>query len=130
MRFPVTNGSSEPLHPGPQFDLPAPRTARLAQNAQVAERNGVRIEQRVGLVRIVGSSGAANRAVDDEVRNMDSLRRQFAGETLGESAQCELAHRERRRLRVSLHARRSAGEQDCTCLLYTSDAADEEDSVD
>ena len=70
-----------------------------------------RLKQCIGLVRVVTAAGVANPAIDDEVRDVDPLWRQFAREALGESAQCKLAHRKRGRLRVSLDARRSAGEQ-------------------
>ena len=58
------------------------------------------------------TSGAANPAVDDEVRDVDPLRREFAGQALRQSAQREFAHRERRRLRVAFDARRRTRQQD------------------
>ena len=56
--------------------------------------------------------GLRMRAVDDEVGDVDALRRQLARHALRQPAQRELAHRERRRLRIALDARRGAGEQD------------------
>src|SRR2546425_6797214 len=53
----------------------------------------------------------ADPAVDDEMRDVDTFRRQLARHALREAAQREFAHREGRRVRVALHARRGAGEE-------------------
>src|SRR5262252_6913929 len=49
-------------------------------------------------------------ALDDEVRHVNALGPQLAGDGLRQSAQRELAEGERRRLRIALHAGRRAGE--------------------
>jgi len=46
------------------------------------------------------------------MRDVDTFRRELAGHALRQPAQRELAHGERSRLRIALHARRGAGEQD------------------
>ncbi len=53
----------------------------------------------------------ADAAVDDDMRDMDALRRQLARHRLRQPAQRELAHGERRRLRIALHAGRGAGQE-------------------
>src|SRR3954463_1029155 len=78
------------LHPRPQFQFPGPGAARLLQHVPVAQRNGVGIEHRVGPVGGFRPRSAADTAVDDEVRDVDALRRQLARHALGEAAQREL----------------------------------------
>ena len=51
-------------------------------------------------------------AIDDKMGDMDVLGRQFARHALGQPAQAELAHREGRRVGITLDAGRGAGEQD------------------
>ena len=84
---------------------------------EVVGGDGVGVEQRIGLVRRRGAPGPGDAAVDDEMGDVDSLRREFARHALRQAAQRELAHGERRRLRVALHARRGAGEKDRTALF-------------
>ena len=60
---------------------------------------------------------AADAAVDDDMGDMDALRRQFARHALRQAAQREFAHGERRRLRIALDAGRGAGEQDGAVAL-------------
>src|SRR4051812_41961969 len=67
--------SSKPLHPRPHFDLPAPGAARLLQQMQIGLGDRVRIEQRVGLRRILRPPRAADAAVDHDMRDMNALRR-------------------------------------------------------
>src|SRR5260221_10677555 len=105
------------LHPWPQFHFPGPGAARLLQHAPVTQGNGIGIEHRIRPVGWLSARGAANAAVDDEMRDVNALRRQFARHALGKAAQRELAHRERRRLRIALDARGSAGEQDRAVFL-------------
>ncbi len=102
----------ELLHPRPQFHLPGPGAARLAQYVPVTQGNRIGVEHRVRPVGRLSARRAADAAVDDEVRDMDALRRQFARHALRQPAQRELAHGERRRLGVALDAGRGAGEQD------------------
>ena len=64
------------------------------------------------LDRRAGRARVADAAVDDEVRHVDALRLQLARQRLRQAAQRELAHGERRRLRIALHAGRGAGEED------------------
>src|SRR5229473_366566 len=71
----VVNPSSKLLHPGPQFHFPGPGAARLLQHVPVTQGNGVGIEHRIRLVGRLGARGAANAAVDDEVRDVNALRR-------------------------------------------------------
>ena len=76
--------------------------------------------------RLVGRLGApriADRAVDHEMRHVDALRLQLARHRLREPAQRELAHREGRGLRIALHARRGAGEEDRAEALREACAA-------
>ena len=73
-------------------------------------RSGSSIE--FGPVGGFGAARIADRAVDDDVADMDALRVQFARHRLGEPSQRELAHGEGRRARVALHAGRGAGEED------------------
>ena len=61
--------------------------------------------------------GRADAAIHDHMGDMNALRRQFAGHALRKPAQRELAHGERRRLGVTLDARRCAGEQNGACPL-------------
>src|SRR5262245_16625076 len=77
----------------------------LAIDVQVVLRNLVRME--LPVLGILSDS-----AVDDEMRDVNVLWSQFPRHALREPAQRELAHGEGRRLRVALHARRSAGEED------------------
>src|SRR5439155_9237784 len=72
------NIASKLLHPGPQLQLPAPGTARLLQNVPIALRDRIGIEHRIRLVRGLGTRRAADAAVDDEMRDMDAVRREFA----------------------------------------------------
>src|SRR5579859_6855995 len=101
----------ELLHPGPELHLPRPRAARLVEHVQVRGGDGVGLEHRLQ-ARGRFAAGARDRAVDHEVLDVDALRRELAGEALREAAQRELRHREGRRLRVALDARRGAGEED------------------
>ena len=59
-----------------------------------------------------GAVRTAYAAVDDEMRDVHALRRQFPRHALRQAAQRELAHREGRRVRIALHAGRRAGQQD------------------
>ena len=76
-------------------------------------RVAVAARRREPLEAIAAETGAAplvadasnGAAVDDDMSDMDALRRQFARHALREAAQRELAHRERRRLGIALHAR-------------------------
>src|SRR6476620_823071 len=104
--------ASEFLDPGSQFHFPRPRAARLLQYAPITQGNRIGIEHRVRPVGRLGANRTANAAVDDEMRDMNALRRQFARHALRQSAQREFAHRERRRLRIALDAGGCAGEQD------------------
>src|ERR1700730_10051262 len=108
---------SKLLHPWPQFQLPAPGAVRLLQQAEGAEGNGVGVEQQIRPFFKFGARGAANAAIDDEMRDMNSLRRQFARHALGEPAQREFSHREGCGLRIALDAGGSAGEQDRAVLV-------------
>src|SRR5579872_2261688 len=100
------------LHPRPQLDLPSPGAARLTQHMQISLGDGVGIEHRVGPIRRLGPARIADRAVDDEMRDVDCSRRKLARHALGEAAQSEFAHREGRGLGIALYARRGASEQD------------------
>src|SRR5580700_4004872 len=61
------------LHPGPDLDLPAPGAAVLLGRRPVAFGDGVGIEQAVGAVVGHRPRGAADAAVDHEMRDMDAL---------------------------------------------------------
>src|SRR4051794_28432430 len=92
---------SEPLEPWPHLELPRPRAAVLAIDVQVVLRDLVGEEHAVvaalACPRVVRRADAA---VDDEVRDMDVFRRELARHALREAAERELAHRERRRVRI------------------------------
>src|SRR5262249_21945186 len=105
------------LHPWPQFQLPGPGAARLLQHIPVAQGNSIGIEECIRPVGRIWPRGAADAAVDDEMRDVDALRRQFARYALRQPAQRELAHREWRGLWVALHAGGGAGEQDRAMLV-------------
>src|SRR5215468_4091396 len=92
---------SELFDPGPQLHFPGPGAARLLQHVPVAQRDGVGIEHGVRPVGGFGPRCAADAAVDDEMRDMNALRRQLARHALRQSAERELAHRERRGLRIT-----------------------------
>src|SRR5712691_6156124 len=97
----------EILHPGPELDLPGPGAAVLAVDVEIGLRDRLRLEHAVGAAP-VGARIAArslDAAIDDEMRDMDVLRRQLARHALGEAAQTELAHRERCRVGIALDAR-------------------------
>src|SRR6185437_1030047 len=66
------------LHPGPQFHLRGPGAARLLQHVPIAHRDRVGIEKRVRPLGRIEPRGAADAAIDDKMRDMDALRRQFA----------------------------------------------------
>src|SRR5579863_5809064 len=100
------SASSERLDPGPHLDLKRPGAARLAQNLDVGLRDVVGIEGAVGPIGRVEPPPrlAAHPAVDDEVRDVNAFRPQFARGALRETSQCELAHREGGGERVALDA--------------------------
>src|SRR6516164_773042 len=85
------------LYPGTQLNLLRPRAARLLQDVQVGLRDGVGVEQ--GVRRVTGQRAAcaADATVDDEMGNVDTLRRELARHALCQPAQRELAHGEGRR---------------------------------
>jgi hypothetical protein len=60
----------------------------------------------------IGPTVAANAAVDHDMADMNTLRRQLTRHALRQSAQRKLAHRKRSRLRIALYAGGSAGEND------------------
>src|SRR5271167_2285338 len=103
--LPPADALLKALDPGPQLDFPGPGRARLMEHAEIGRGDRVGVQHAVGLIRRLDPAGIADRAVDDEVGDMDALRRQLARHALGEAAQRELAHRERRRQRVTLDAR-------------------------
>ena len=70
-----------------------------------------------GLIGCIRPARAPDATVDHDVGDVNALRRKLARHALGQPAQRELAHRERRRLRITLHARRRAGEQDRAVLV-------------
>src|SRR5229473_3062959 len=98
---------SERLDPGPQLDLPGPSAAVLAVEVEILLGDGVGVEQAVRAAP-AGTRIArlADTAVDDEMTDMDVLRRQFAGKALRQPAETELAHGEGDRARIALDARR------------------------
>src|SRR5204863_4621433 len=104
---------SKPLDPGTKFELPSPRAAVLAVHVKVVPGDLVGQQHAVlaPLIRARIFRRLADPAVDDEMRDVDALRRQLARHALREAAQREFAHREGRRIRVALHARRGAGEE-------------------
>ena len=83
----------------------------LAVDRQVSAGDGVGVELGVGLLAGPGRTGAADAAVDHEVRHMDVLGRQLARHALSQAPEGELAHGEGRRAGVALDAGRGAGEE-------------------
>src|SRR5689334_23485146 len=101
-RRPIFSGHpSERLDPGPQLDLPSPGAARLAVELEVGGGDGIGVEQAVRAAPL-GARVArlTDGPVDDEMADMDVLRRELAGEALREAAQAEFAHGKRRRAGV------------------------------
>src|SRR5262245_51610499 len=62
------------LDPRSHFYFPRPSTAWLAQHGPIVGGNRIRIEHGVWFVGWLGPHCAANAAVDDEMRNVDSER--------------------------------------------------------
>ena len=89
--------SLEFLDPGPHGDLVRPGAAMLAGQGEHRLGDGVRVEQAVGRVRRLRPGGAADAAIHDDMDDVDAPRVQLARHALGEAAQRELPHRERRR---------------------------------
>src|SRR5207249_2464775 len=104
---------SKPLDPGTKFELPRPGAAVLAVHVKVVPGDLVGQQHAVlaPLIRARVSRRLADPAVDDEMRDVDAFRRQLARHALRKAAQRKLAHREGRGVRVPLHARRGAGEE-------------------
>src|SRR5690348_3083594 len=92
------------LEPGPEFDFPSPCAARLAQHVKISLSDCVGVEHRIGFIGRLDATRVADRAVDHKVRDMNTLRRQLARHALRKTSQGKLAHRERRGLRIALHA--------------------------
>src|SRR5580704_19411644 len=106
------------LNPRPQLDLPGPGAARLAVQRQIGLGDRVGVEQPVGAALVgAGIRLFGDAAVDHDMADMDVLRLQFAGKALREAAQRELAHRKRRRARVTLDRGAGAGEEDRAVTL-------------
>src|SRR5690242_21924053 len=84
---------------------------------QISGRDGGRIEQACGLARRLLPPLALDAAVDDDMCDMYPLRVQLARHALREAAECKLAHRERRRLRIALDAGGGPGEHHAAVLL-------------
>lgn len=115
--YPSYDIELEFLDPWPDFELRAPSRTRLLQDMPVICGDGIGIEHRVRLVGGLCTDRTADAAIDHEMRDMDSLRREFAGERLCEAAQREFAHGEGRRLSKTLDAGGGAGEQDGAALV-------------
>src|SRR5207247_3731065 len=96
---------SESLHPGTKFELPRPRAAVLAVHVKVVPGDLVGQQHAVlaPLIRARILRRLADPAVDDEMRDVDTFRRQPARHASREAAQREFAHRQRRPDRVALH---------------------------
>ena len=63
---------------------------------RLVERNRGRIEEAVRPIRRCWPRVGLNAAIDDDVRDMNVARREFAGHALCQTAQRELAHGKRR----------------------------------
>src|SRR5690242_20768682 len=103
--------ASEDLDPGTQLDLPGPGAALLAVQVQILLGDGGRIEHGVGTAAppVIGS----NAAIDDDMADMNVLRRELAGKALRQAAEREFAHGERCGAGITLDACRGAGEEQC-----------------
>src|SRR4029077_14357693 len=80
--------SSELFDPGPQLELPRQGAAVLPVDVQVTLRDLV--GQQHGVLAPLGGARVASRldaAVDDEMRDVDVLRRELARQALREAAQ-------------------------------------------
>src|SRR5262249_60564659 len=91
----TNRASLEFFGPRPQCHFPRPSATRLAQHVPIVGGDRIRSEHGVWFVWRLGPPCAANAAVDHEMRDVDALRRQFAGHALCKTAQRELAHRKR-----------------------------------
>src|SRR5713101_2888099 len=100
----------EILHPRAQLDFPGPGAAVLAVDIEIGLRYCRRLEHSVGTARVAAL--VLDAPVDDEMGDMDVLRRELARHALREAAQSKLAHREGSGIDITLDARRGAGEQD------------------
>src|SRR3954451_20611608 len=89
-----------------------PSAAWLPQDLEICLGDRVRVERAVRTIRRIDGSRAAYATVDDEMRDVNALRAEFAGRALGEAAQRELAHRKCRRVAVTLDAGAGSGQQD------------------
>jgi hypothetical protein len=109
--------ASEPLDPGSELHLPGPSAPRLLEHMEIVRGDSIGIEHRVGFIRSRRLARISDCTIDHEMRDVDTLRREFARHALGEAAKCEFSHRKRRRLRIPLDACGCAGEEDGTMSL-------------
>ena len=112
-----------------------PQGFNLGMNqGEVAGCNRIRIEHGIRPVGGLAASRIPDHPVDVDPGHMNSLGVQFPRHRLRQASLRELAHGERRRLRVALHARRSASEQDRAGFArqhpFCRRLADEEGAVD
>src|SRR5690242_5844636 len=101
--------SSIGFNPRTKLDLRRPRAPLLAMHVKVSLGDRVGLEQAIGSA-LIGARivAAANPAIDDEMRDVNVLRRQFARHALRKAAQSKLSHCEGRRARIALDAGRGA----------------------
>ena len=86
----------EVLDPRPKFDLPRPGTAVLPVNVEIGFGNCIRLKRSVfTAVRgpFIAFTGI-NTAINDEMRHVDILRRQFTRHALAKPTQPKFPHRE------------------------------------
>src|SRR5215208_727340 len=67
-------GSSEPLDPGPELDLPRPGTAVLLEQMKVRTGDRVWIEHGVGCIGRLFPTGVPDRAINHDMGHVNALR--------------------------------------------------------
>src|SRR5690242_5098604 len=83
---------SEGFNPGPELHFPGPGAAVLAMDGEIGLGDRVRGQPAILRLGLLSGRGRSNGAIDDEMRDVDVLRRQFTGHGLGQPAQAEFWH--------------------------------------
>src|SRR6516225_6534552 len=117
----VFRSSLPPLAVGPQIELVRPAVSRLVVQCPVGFSNGARLDQAVrrklghysgGGAEAPADRLAVDRAVDDQMGDVNILRCKLARHGLCHRAQTELRRRKRGEAGAAAHAGGGAGKQD------------------